>query len=73
MEILLKNAFKTQIQSKEGFDFEDFINELYLLKYGADNFLPIRRKGDGGNDGTILPENKILACYAPKKYNKGEV
>lgn len=68
MELLLKNAFKTQIENKRGFDFEDFIDELFLLKYGADNYLPIRKVKDNGNDGTIISERKILACYAPKKY-----
>lgn len=59
-----------QIQSKEGFEFEEFIDELFLLKYGVDNYTPIRRNKDKGNDGTILPEQKILACYAPRKYSK---
>ncbi len=70
MDKLLKNAFKMQIQSKEGFDFEEFIDELFLLKYGVDNYVPIRRNKDKGNDGTILPEKKILACYGPRKYSK---
>jgi hypothetical protein len=70
MDKLLKNAFKMQIQSKEGFEFEEFIDELFLLKYGVDNYIPIRRNKDKGNDGTILPEQKILACYAPRKYSK---
>lgn len=68
MEKLLRNAFIVQIESKREFDFEDFIDELFLLKYGADNYLPIRRVRDNGNDGTIISERKILACYAPKKY-----
>jgi hypothetical protein len=58
MDKLLKNAFKMQIQSKEGFEFEEFIDELFLLKYGVDNYTPIRRNKDKGNDGTILPEQK---------------
>lgn len=70
MDQLLKNAFNQQITSKTGIDFEDFIDELYLLKYGVDDYIPIRRNKDKGNDGTILPEKKILACYAPRKYNK---
>jgi len=59
-----------QIQSKEGFGFEEFIDELFLLKYGVDDYIPIRRNKDKGNDGTLLPEQKILACYAPRKYSK---
>jgi len=70
MNSLLKNAFIIQIKSKQGFDFEDFIDELYLLKYGADDYVPIRRGKDKGNDGTIISERKILACYAPEKYSK---
>lgn len=70
MDKLLKNAFKMQIQSKEGFEFEEFVDELFLLKYGVDDYVPIRRNKDKGNDGTVLPEQKILACYAPRKYNR---
>lgn len=72
MDTLLKNAFKMQIQCKEGFEFEEFIDELLLLKYGVDNYTPIRRIKDKGNDGTILSEQKILACYAPRKYSKAD-
>ena len=72
MDTLLKNAFKMQIQSKDGFEFEEFIDELLLLKYGVDNYTPIRRIKDKGNDGTILSEQKILACYAPRKYSKAD-
>ena len=31
MDKLLKNAFKMQIQSKEGFEFEEFIDELLKI------------------------------------------
>lgn len=72
MDKLLKNAFKLQIESKEGFGFEEFIDELFLLKYGVDNYVPIRRIRDNGNDGTVLSEQKILACYAPRKYNRSD-
>jgi len=72
MDKLLKNAFKLQIQSKEGFEFEEFIDEFFLLKYGVDNYIPIRRNKDKGNDGTVLIEQKILACYAPRKYSKSD-
>lgn len=70
MESLLKNAFKKQIESREGIAFEEFIDELFLLLHGRDSYLPIRRTGDKGNDGTILSEAKILACYAPRKYDE---
>ncbi len=70
MNKLLLNAFRQQIQSKEGIDFEEFIDELFLLKYGVNEYVPIRRVGDRGNDGTIIPELKVLACYAPREYNK---
>lgn len=70
MEQLLKNAFKQQIESRIGSNFEEFIDELFLLKFGVDNYIPIRGTKDKGNDGTILIEKKVIACYAPKKYSK---
>src|SRR5690606_705863 len=72
MDKLLTNAFKQQIESKQGFEFEEFIDELCLLKFGVDNYIQNKRFGDDGNDGTILSERKILASYAPKKYNRLE-
>lgn len=72
MEQLLKKAFKIEIEAKQGSNFEEFVDELFLLKYGTENYIPIRGTRDKGNDGTILSEKKILACYAPKKYNKSD-
>ena len=66
MELLLKNAFKTQIKNKKEFDYEDFIDELFLLKYGADNYLPIRRVRDNGNNWIIISERKNLAYFVQK-------
>ncbi len=66
MKSLCETAFKLQIQAKTGFEFEKFIDKLFLLKYGSDGYVPIREIKDKGNDGTILKEKKVLACYAPK-------
>jgi hypothetical protein len=68
----LENIFITQITSLRGFAFQDFITRLYLLKYGNDNFLPPRKVKDKGSDGIILPEKKVVACYAPNEYNLAE-
>ena len=69
MKDLFKNALRIQIESKYGSDFEDFIHDLFLLRYGSNDFIPIRGEKDKGNDGTIKSEKKIIACYAPKKYD----
>ncbi len=72
MDRLLKNSFKVSIETRTGFEFEKFVDELYLLKYGSENCIPIRNSKDMGNDGTVLIEKKVLACYAPKKYDKSQ-
>ncbi len=58
MDRLLKNSFKVSIETRTGFEFEKFVDELYLLKYGSENCIPIRNSKDMGNDGTVLIEKK---------------
>lgn len=72
MEPLLRKAFKIEIEAKTGTNFEEFVDELFLLRFGIENYIPIRGTKDKGNDGTIISERKVLACYAPKKYNKSD-
>ncbi len=59
MDKLLKNAFKMPNSIKEGFEFEEFIDELFLLKYGVDNYTPIRR---------IRIKAMTVLFYPNKKY-----
>ncbi len=68
MNTPLYNQFKTQISSLKGFGFQDFVTQLYLLKYGSDGFLPPRKVQDMGSDGIILNEKRVIACYGPDKY-----
>ncbi|MDP3065906.1 MAG: hypothetical protein Q8N08_04130 [Methanobacteriaceae archaeon] len=46
-------------------NFQDFMNELLIKKYGI-NFTPIRPKKDKGGDG-ILYNTTIIQAYAPNK------
>lgn len=71
----LQNKFKIQIEALNGFDFQDFIAELFLLKYGSTGFTVLRKKKDKGCDGIIVSEKQIIACYGPvdndqKKFDK---
>ncbi len=71
----LQNKFKIQIETLTGFDFQDFIAELFLLKYGSTGFTVLRKKKDKGCDGIIVSEKQIIACYGPvdndqKKFDK---
>lgn len=71
----LQNKFKIQVEALTGFDFQDFIVELFLLKYGSTGFTVLRKKKDKGCDGIIVSEQQIIACYGPvdkdqKKFDK---
>ena len=71
----LQNKFKIQIEALTGFDFQDFIVELFLLKYGSTGFTALRKKKDKGCDGIIISEQQVIACYCPvdndqKKFDK---
>ncbi|NOQ26431.1 MAG: hypothetical protein GQ564_13825 [Bacteroidales bacterium] len=66
----LRNSFKIQIQSLYLFEFQDFITELFMLRYGTENFIPPREIKDKGADGIITDKNMVIACYGPKKIDK---
>lgn len=70
MNTPLRNRFEIQIKSLKGFDFQDFIIELFLLKYGAEGFTVLRRKKDKGCDGIINQEKRVIACYGPENNNQ---
>jgi len=65
MNTILKHQFKTAIDSKKENNFQDFINELFIKRYG-DSFSPVKQKRDKGCDG-ILNNNTIIAAYAPQR------
>ena len=66
----LKNSFRVQIESLNLFKFQDFITELFIFRYGAENYIPPREIKDKGADGIITSCNTLIACYGPKSINK---
>ena len=66
----LKNSFRVQIESLNLFKFQDFITELFILRYGAENYIPPREIKDKGADGIITSSNTLIACYGPKIIDK---
>jgi len=66
----LKNSFRVQIESLNLFKFQDFITELFILRYGAENYIPPREIKDKGADGIITSSNILIACYGPKIIDK---
>lgn len=66
----LRNRFELQIKSLTGFGFQDFIIELFLLKYGEKGFTVLRKQKDKGCDGIINDEKRVIACYGPGKNNQ---
>ena len=62
-----KNRFELQIKSLRGFDFQHFVRELYLLKYGEHGFTVLRDQKDKGCDGIIEEEKRVIACYGPQE------
>ena len=63
----LHNRFKMQIKALNGFDFQDFVMELFLLKHGTTNFTVLRKIKDKGCDGVIVTEKRVIACYGPEE------
>lgn len=69
----LRNMFKLQIENLTGFNFQGFITELFLLKYGANGFTVPREVRDKGCDGIIVSEKKVIACYGPERQHLNKV
>jgi len=66
MDAIFKHQITIAIDRLKNNNFQNFIDELYLKKYGS-NFTPIKQKKDKGCDG-IINNNESLAVYAPEKY-----
>lgn len=66
----LKNSFRVQIESLNLFKFQDFITELFIYRYGSENYIPPREIKDKGADGIITSSNTLVACYGPKNIDK---
>lgn len=65
LENTLKHQIRISITINNKNNFQDFINALFLKKYGT-NFLPTRQYKDKGCDG-ILGNNKVVAIYSPER------
>lgn len=72
MNAPLRNVFELQIKSLKGFNFQDFVSELFLLKFGERDFIPPRKVKDKGCDGIISSERRVVSCYAPEINNQRE-
>jgi len=67
MDKVLHNIIKNQILSLKNLQFNDFINQLYIIAYEGSRFTPIKQKQDKGCDG-ILDNEIVIAAYSPEKY-----
>lgn len=57
-------------------EFEEFINEMYMLNFEGDHVYDKVQTKDGGADGYSKSGQYVLACYAPKidrKLNKDKI
>ncbi len=70
MDNPLRNSFRIQIKSLYLFEFQNFITNLFMFRYGAENYIPPREIKDKGADGIIVNKNTVVACYGPKKIDK---
>lgn len=64
MEPIFEYQIRAAIQRLKENNFQDFINELLVKKYGP-SFTPIKQKRDKGCDG-IIGDKTIIAVYAPE-------
>lgn len=67
MDSTLKDIVKSKIDKLKALDFQNFINEFFIIYYGND-FTVIKQKHDKGSDG-IINDDTIIACYAPESIN----
>jgi len=67
MESIFESQVRIGIERLKESNFQEFIDFLFVLKYGHD-YQPIKPKTDRGCDG-ILNGDTILSSYAPQKEN----
>jgi hypothetical protein len=72
MNKVLRSKFNHRISSITGFEFEEFIKNTFLYIHGPVKFIPTRKIRDKGNDGILVEENMIIACYGPTEYDKND-
>lgn len=70
MDTPLKNILRSQIGALTGFSFEDFVRDLFLMRFGSESFTPMRHVRDKGCDGIFTDQRRIIACYGPTAYEK---
>jgi len=66
MDNIFRHQIKVGIERLKEGNFQAFLNELFLKKYGA-AFTPIKGKRDKSCDG-ILNNDTVIAAYAPEIY-----
>lgn len=62
----LKDLFNSRISQLHGNDFQSFLDEVFKLFYGAENYSPLRKQRDKGNDGCLRDKSMIFAMYSPE-------
>ena len=65
MDSTFAHQIRTAIDKLKENNFQDFITELLIKKYGHD-FTPIKQKRDKGCDG-IIENRLVIAVYAPER------
>jgi len=68
MDHNFEHEIKVAIDGLKGNNFQVFVNDLFIIKYGI-NFTPIRPNKDKGGDG-ILHNTIIIQVYAPNKIER---
>ncbi len=66
----LKEIYSSHVRNLQSFAFEEFIKDLFLIRYGTTGFTPTRPKKDKGCDGIIVGTNTIVACFGPVAYDE---
>lgn len=64
---LLHAVLAIQIQSRQGFEYQDFVADMLYVVHGASGFRNLRKVRDGGCDGILTQELCAIACYGPTK------
>jgi hypothetical protein len=72
MKTPLQNQFEIQLKSLTGFDFQNAVIEIFLLKYGETDFTIIRLQNDKGADGIVESEKRVIACFGPKTISNAQ-
>ena len=68
-----KGYLELTLKQKLDLNLKNLLMSYFFIKYGSENYIPIRSNKDKGNDGTVLIEKKYWIVMLQKNMTKASL